>query len=299
MTEPTTEPTTGPAPAAPARPDPDAPTAPPLPVRRLRIDLARGFGRLWCGGDAFRTQHLNALSMSFPVGEQFFIDAVKAGVQTLPPAARARFAEAVRGFAGQEATHRFLHGQFNAELERQGLVNRWQHWATWRIERGRHLHPVNHVAVTAAYEHFTAVLATGLLTHDHWLEGAEPDLALLWRWHAVEESEHKAVALDVYRAMGGSERRRRAWFVYVALLFFVEAGLQTWLNLWHSGQWRRPRTWRQGLRFLLGRGGVWRASAGPLARYLRRDFHPAQLPDAPEAARWLQAHRARYSIVGA
>jgi len=268
-----------------------------LPVRRLRVDLARGFPRLWCGGDAFRTHFMNALSMSFPVGEQFFIDSVKKGVATLAPGQQARWDEALRGFVGQEATHRFLHAQFNTELERQGLKNHWQHWAAWRIERGRDMHPVNHVAVTAAYEHFTAVLATGLLRQASWLRGAPPELALLWRWHAVEESEHKTVAFDLYRAMGGSERRRILWFAYIGLQFFVESGLQTAINLWRAGLWWRPRTWWGGARFLLGRGGVWRACALPLLRYLRPGFHPAQLADAAEMAQWLESQRAAYTIV--
>ena len=46
-----------------------------LVVRRLLIDLETPFARHWCGGDAFRSALFNALSMSFPVGEQFFIDA--------------------------------------------------------------------------------------------------------------------------------------------------------------------------------------------------------------------------------
>jgi len=43
-------------------------------VRRLLIDLDTPPDRHWCGGDAFRTAWFNALSMSFPSGEQFFID---------------------------------------------------------------------------------------------------------------------------------------------------------------------------------------------------------------------------------
>ena len=67
-------------------------------VRRLLIDLEQPFERLWNGGDAFRTAFFNALSMSFPVGEQFFIDSVRAGVDVLPPAERQRFAIEVKGF---------------------------------------------------------------------------------------------------------------------------------------------------------------------------------------------------------
>jgi predicted metal-dependent hydrolase len=272
--------------------------APRLPVRRLRVDLSRGFERLWNGGDAFRTHYLNALSMSFPVGEQFFIDSVRKGVSMLPADEQARWAGELRGFVGQEATHRFLHAQFNAELERQGLRNRWQVWAAKRIERSARLHPINHVAVTAGYEHFTAVLATGVLTHPEWLAGASPELALLWRWHAVEETEHKSVAFDLYRAMGGSERRRILWYVYLTLQFLVESTLQTWLNLWHAGCWWRPATWGQGLRFLFGARGVWRASFVPLLQYLRPGFHPAQLGNPAEMAQWLEAQRSAYAIVG-
>ena len=50
-----------------------------LAVRRLLIDLESDVPRHWCGGDPFRTAFFDALSMSFPVGEQFFIDAVRNG----------------------------------------------------------------------------------------------------------------------------------------------------------------------------------------------------------------------------
>jgi hypothetical protein len=282
-----------PAPQSPAAGDPGL----RLQIRRLRVDLSKGFDRLWCGGDAFRTHYMNALSMSFPIGEQFFIDSVKKGVTLLPPGQQPAWADEVHGFVGQEATHRFLHAQFNAELDRQGLKNYWQGWAAWRIENGKDMHPVNHVAVTAAYEHFTAVMATGLLTHPNWLEGATPELALLWRWHAVEESEHKTVAFDLYRAMGGSERRRILWFLYIAVQFFFESSLQTFINLWRAGLWWQPGTWWGAARYLFGRRGVWWASLVPLLRYLRPGFHPAQLANAEEMTQWLANHPEAYSIV--
>ena len=56
-----------------------------LVVRRLLIDLQAPVARHWCGGDAFRTAFFNALSMSFPTGEQLFID-------TADPAFRKRYA---------------------------------------------------------------------------------------------------------------------------------------------------------------------------------------------------------------
>jgi predicted metal-dependent hydrolase len=79
-----------------------------LVVRRLLIDLQTPFGRDWCG-DAFSTAFFNALSMSFPFGEQFFIDAVRDVMATLPPEAQDQYRADVRGFIGQEATHRRIH----------------------------------------------------------------------------------------------------------------------------------------------------------------------------------------------
>lgn len=49
-----------------------------LTVRKLNVDLSRGFPRHWMGGDVYRTAFMNALSMSFPLGEQMFIDSVRA-----------------------------------------------------------------------------------------------------------------------------------------------------------------------------------------------------------------------------
>jgi predicted metal-dependent hydrolase len=92
-----------------------------LVVRRLLVDLTTPFAQRWNGGDAFRSAFFNALSMSFPWGEQYFMDSVRDGFKRLPDAERQRFAAEVQGFVGQEATHRRIHALFNAHLEKQGF----------------------------------------------------------------------------------------------------------------------------------------------------------------------------------
>jgi predicted metal-dependent hydrolase len=42
-------------------------------------------------------------------------------------------------------------------------------------------------------------MAHDLLTNPKSLEGIEEKIKALWKWHAVEEAEHKAVAFDVYK----------------------------------------------------------------------------------------------------
>jgi len=276
----------------------------PLIVRKLEVDLAQGFARHWHGGDAFRSHYYNALSMSFPVGEQYFIDAVRAGAARLPQdAAHAPLRKLVEGFIGQEATHRHLHGLYNAQLARQGLVNRWEHWAGWRIRHSTWMHPLSHLAVTCAYEHCTAVFADGTLRHASWFDDSEPKMAMLWRWHAAEETEHRAVAFDVYAALGGGYLRRVAWFAYILAMFSVEATLQTALNLWHDGSLFKPGTWWSAMRFLWGRDGVvWRCAL-PLLAYLKPRFHPHQEHRTPTgeslAKRWLADHAGQWRAVGA
>lgn len=86
-------------------------------VRRILIDLETPLPRRWCCDDAFLTAFFNALSMSFPAGEQFFIDSVRAGFNKLPLDQQAAMKDGVDGFIGQEATHRRIHALFNRHLE--------------------------------------------------------------------------------------------------------------------------------------------------------------------------------------
>ena len=286
-----------------------APTA--LTVRKLSVDLSQGFARHWNGGDAFLTAFCNALSMSFPVGEQFFIDAVRNGAKQLGDSPEHQaLRETVRGFIGQEATHRHLHGLYNAHLERQGLINHWGPRAARRLEIGRrkmfstsskgHLHEL---AITAAYEHFTAIF--GDLTLESvgqdgdWFARADEPLQTLWRWHAAEESEHKSVAFDLYVALGGNHAWRMRWFNYVLVQFALDTLRQTVNNLWHDGTLFKPATWASGFRFLFGRHGLLRRIAAPLRAYRRPDFHPTQVGSPDLAAQWLEGHADRWRAVGA
>lgn len=266
-------------------------------VRRLRIDLETPFARHWFGGDAFRTAFANALSMSFPLGEQFFIDSVRAGVAALPEAARARFAGELQGFVGQEATHRRIHALFNAQLEKQGHENIWEARIRERIKRMEGLDARHAVAATAANEHFTAVLADWLLRRGEWFERTEPRLVTMWLWHASEEMEHRSTAFDVYLALGGDARWRRRWMRRVTWYFLSDLAIQTWRNLKHDRVQWRCSTWRSALAFLFGRAGVVRCGFKAWRAYFRRDFHPSQSDGSP-GSDWLAGHREAYTSVG-
>jgi len=268
-----------------------------LVVRRLLVDMQAPIARHWCDGDPFRTAFFNALSMSFPVGEQFFIDAVRKGLKALPAAQQERFRAEVQGFIGQEATHRRLHGLYNDHLRQMGLENAWEPRARERLKPLEGADVRHWLAITAANEHFTAIFADWMLHNADLLGDQDPRLATLWLWHSAEESEHKSTAFDLYQALDGSHDWRIRWFRRITLIFLGDVLRQTLLNLRRDGTLWRWATWKSGAAYLFGRRGLLRQTWRPWRAYLRRDFHPSQ-QDSGASQQWLQAHRDQYVPVG-
>jgi uncharacterized protein len=268
-----------------------------LVVRRLLVDMQAPIARHWCAGDPFRTALFNALSMSFPVGEQFFIDSVRDGFKALPAEQQERFRAEVQGFVGQEATHRRLHSLYNAHLEKQGFVNAWEPRARERMKVLEGQDVRHWLAITAANEHFTAILADFMLHNPDLLGEDDPRLATLWLWHSAEESEHKCTAFDLYQALGGSHAWRVKWMKRITTLFLLDTLRQTVLNLRHDGTLWKWNTWRSAASYLFGQRGLVRLTYRPWREYFRPDFHPKQ-QDSSASERWLAEHADRFVPVG-
>ena len=268
-----------------------------LVVRRLLIDLEAPIARHWCGGDAFRTALFNALSMSFPVGEQFFIDAVRNGHKALPADKQAEFKAEVQGFIGQEATHRRIHALFNGHLEKQGLVNDWAPRATERMKLMEGLDPRHALGVTAANEHFTAIMAEWMLGNPDLLSGTDTRLQTLWLWHSAEEAEHKSTAFDIYQALGGSHEWRITWFKRITTVFLTDTLRQTVNNLRRDGTLWRWSTFKSAASTLFGRRGMIRTAVKPWRDYMRKDFHPTQ-QTSDLSVNWLRDNATAYTPVG-
>jgi predicted metal-dependent hydrolase len=269
-----------------------------LVVRRLLVDMEQPIARHWCAGDAFRTALFNALSMSFPVGEQFFIDSVRDGFKALPPQQQERFRAEVQGFVGQEATHRRLHALYNAHLEKQGLNNEWGPRAQRRMKLLQGQDVRHSLGVTAANEHFTAIFADFMLHNADLLGDQDPRLATLWLWHSAEESEHKCTAFDLYQALGGSHEWRLKWMKRVTVFFLTDTLRQTVNNLREDGTLWQWSTWKSAARYLFGQRGLVTLTYKPWREYFRRDFHPRQ-QDSTASQRWLEQNSGSYVRVGA
>jgi uncharacterized protein len=276
--------------------------SPDLIIRKFLINLEAGFPRHWHSNHAFETQLYNALSMSFPAGEQAFIDSVRDCLVLLPSDGQYDALRATaKNFIAQEATHRRIHERLNAVLAEQGLVNHWQQWIPKRLAKykAKGVHPLNFLATTVAYEHMTATLADIMFEHPEILEGATPDMQALWRWHSAEESEHRALAFDLYTALGGSYRNRIVCYVFAVFWFALETAAQTANNLWRDKTLFKPSTWWQGLvhEFHPRKGMFW-LMAKPMLSFFSRDFHPWKNRNVEPAQNWLDGNRERWQAVG-
>ncbi|MBS7807729.1 metal-dependent hydrolase [Variovorax sp. PCZ-1] len=282
------------------------PSSASMTIRALQIDFSQGFDRRWFGGDAFRSAYFNAMSMTFPLGEQSFIDSVK-GVDRFiderieSEAERAQLRAQLTDFSAQEATHRHIHAQYNAVLAKQGFENAVEKRIEKRLERYKTEHPMNLLAATCAYEHYTAILSDVMLKNPAASESMTPMMRRLWLWHALEETEHKAVAFDLYKRLGGHERGRIVAYLLAMVFMQIDAFLQTTNNLRRDGALWKPSTLWGALTFYFGRpskgnGWIWMTTR-PLLAYFKRDFHPHQLGETEPPRAYASEHAQDWRVV--
>lgn len=181
--------------------------SPGLTVRDRRFGRTGSLARWWLGGDPVATAWFNALSAGFPRGEAMFIEAVKACRHGAPPA----LDDQIHAFISQEVNHSREHLAFNRAAVEAGFdLSAIDARVAALVEMTRSRPPHVQLAITCALEHFTAMFAHEFLAHPEHFAGTAPDQADLWRWHAVEEIEHKAVAFDtlLHATTGWSGLRR-------------------------------------------------------------------------------------------
>lgn len=203
-------------------PTSDAPRGlgPAFPVRNLKfpIDLDRAPAH-WHGAGPAVGRLFDNFSVFFPAGEAFFVQSLKRCAQGLDdPALQA----AVRDFCAQEGHHMREHRRYNAFLAAQGLpIEALDARVSALLGYLRRVLPARHqLAITCVLEHFTAILAADVLTDPRMLADCHPALADLWRWHAIEESEHKSVAFEVFTAVGGTWAERAGYMLLVSAIFW-------------------------------------------------------------------------------
>jgi predicted metal-dependent hydrolase len=251
-----------------------------IPVRRVELEPAfesvpEHFAQ---GGDLITSHFIAALSAMFPEGEKFFIRSVKHYRDQITDQV---LKDQVAGFIGQEVVHGREHNAFNEHLDRLGYpALRVDRILRRSLEfRQRHLAPIANLASTAALEHFTATLAELVMRSEQTREAMGHEAVRdLFLWHSLEESEHKAVAFDVYRAVGGGERLRILTMKLVRYTFVVGTTIQMVASLLGDRATYRPGTLRASWQRFKRQPIVSREIWSQLKEYERPGFHPDDRP---------------------
>ena len=279
-------------------------TAVPIRARRVRFDWATT-PLHWVPGDAQTTHTINVLHLLLPAGEKWFVDVYR---QAVPLIGDGDLREDVRGFMGQEATHSRAHAAVLDHLARRDLdtagytrvvdllfgrllADEPLGRPVPRLLRRRWL--LRRLAIIAAIEHFTAVLGDWVVVSSAGLDRADADPVMLdlLRWHGAEEVEHRSVAFDLHRHLGGTYAGRVLAMVAVVPAFvgFWVAGVRYFLR--HDpqlvGQRRRLSAWSFVQAGRRGTLPTLRVVLAAVPRYLSPSYHPSQEGDDDAARAYL------------
>jgi uncharacterized protein len=242
-----------------------APADHTITPRDIRFDTQAHHGQNWMGGDPVATAVFNALSLTFPDGERLFMDAVRNYRDQLS----GKLLAEARAFIAQEAIHSREHVGLNAG--------------------GRGKVPM--LGVTIALEHFTAMMADLFLEDPAFWEGVPEDLVRMWQWHAMEESEHKAVAFDVFCEISKDwtplqRYRVRAQTMVISTILFSSNITRYSAKLLMAdgmGPWKAHLS---VLNYLFGKPGLFRKSWKAYWDWFRPNFHPWDHDNSAKLDQW-------------
>ena len=287
---------------APAHPASPTATVPIVPREHLDFGLDGDIPRHWFGGDPFKTRFFDAMSTLFPEGERFFITCVRDfRDQVTDP----EHLQAIKDFTRQEAQHGMVHSAFNRRLAQQGIkVDRIlanQRHFLFDVTRQR-LSRQQTLAITAASEHLTAIMAQGWFERHDLFLAADPRVRAMYAWHAVEEVEHKGVAYDVMQqvAQVGYLRRVIALLqVSINFPMFVFQIMGHMLKVDGFSRTQRLKLWAKGLWWLYGPGGMMTDIIRPYLAWYKPGFHPWDSGMLPSYTLWADTLKRTGDVIAA
>lgn len=243
-----------------------------IKVRRQSFDFA-ATPKYYFNNNPLLSYLLTALSLTFPHGERFFVHSVR---NVRDQVKDKNLQKEVSAFIGQEAMHSHAHEDFNAFVESLGIdIQPILKDEYKKIEYVKtKLNHKEQLAVTCALEHFTAIIAQYLLEHPDFHKQLDPNVAKLWMWHALEETEHKAVAFDVYQTIFADQVIRKRVMRIITTTFLSRISYLTGKLLLKDPVGRKQ--WRQHIAAAKQLKDMFGTLLPVYLDYYQTDFHPNQ-----------------------
>nr|WP_208402925.1 metal-dependent hydrolase [Sphingomonas japonica] len=244
--------------------------------RDVRFGRDTRYRRWWLNDDPIATAFYNALSVTFPKGEGFFVDSVRRFREGTPPRLHAE----IGAFVKQEVIHTREHVAFNRHVVDQGYdISRLEARVDRELALTRDRPAIGKLAATMCLEHFTAIIAHELVANPAHLAGGDQQAADLWRWHAIEEIEHKGVAYDTWLHATRDWTRFRRWWVKALVMVittkkFFSGRTEGMLDLLEQDGLRGAGVKWRLFKYAFGRPGMARKVLGAWASFFLPGFHP-------------------------
>ena len=258
-----------------------------IKARNMSFKIEQALATDWADNDAFLTAIFNAMSISFPSGEKNFIDSVRVYQDRIEdPKLRSE----VKGFFKQEGIHSREHRKYNQLLCQQRGYDLEELEGVYlnRIEASKNDPKITNrvmLASTVAVEHFTASFGESFL-QGKLVKNVEGPLGDLWRWHSLEELEHKSVAFDVYRQIGGDNKMRTTVMRLSMMTLFWDVMKVAIKILRHDQQLWKWKTVKSMAKFLFSKQGFIRIHVPAYKAFFRDDFHPWDIDNRPLLEHW-------------
>ncbi|ENX17461.1 hypothetical protein F895_00600 [Acinetobacter sp. CIP 64.2] len=244
-----------------------------FPVRRMNYEF-QSIPKYWCNNEPSFTHYFTGLSTLFPEGESYFVRSVRAlrnQVKSNPQLDRD-----IGAFIGQEAMHSKEHHAFHISAQQYGLDPESLEKVTGIILKAieRTFSKKWNLLVTVGLEHYTAVLVVEMMKNVNELM-TDTTIRNLWLWHSVEETEHKAVAYDMYEYLYGKGLDayipRIAIFSLSLLLITSFSNAYQVVLMSRDTQLLNLKSWAKFAGFTVQ---TYRKLVPQFFSYYRRDFHP-------------------------
>ena len=240
--------------------------------QRMGFEFGEKVPHYWLDNSYILSHTMNALSVLFPQGEQFFVDAVRYYQDQINDP---KLKKEVRGFIGQEAMHSLEHKSMNQHVRDQGMpVEELEEHLEVVLGIAKKLPKRHQLAITCALEHLTAMMADMLLERSDVREDMHETMRPLWVWHAIEETEHKAVTYDVFKQVGGTYAERTFYLAFSTAALGVVASYFTTRMMLNDRKNFSLKDSALGLWRMWGKNGTFSSLVPTWLEYFKPGFHP-------------------------
>lgn len=261
------------------------------PVVRSNLDFKiEHIPKFWFADDPFKTRFFDALSLTFPEGERFFIESIRLYRDQIRDLI---LQQKVKDFIRQEAQHGIAHDRMNQQMIAQGMpVEKFSQMLRTRFQAVlKNQSPAYCIALTAASEHLTALMAECFFGEKATLQEVHPYVRALLAWHSIEEMEHRDVAFDVMQDVAKVDLRTRKKALIsasVMMLMFNSYRTNEMLKVDGFSTFQRAKLFAKGLPWFFGREGKLSKMKSEYLDWFKADFHPSQHPIIAQYDVWIE-----------